>query len=101
MILGIPPASETTSGRLATANKARMADAVMPCARSAYRSSVVIETRVLAPQPLRDRFVRIRWEVTLTELGCHSFEKRALLARSSGQRRASWLSYGGARSLPV
>ena len=38
VILGIPPASETTSGRLATANKARMADAVMPCARAAYRS---------------------------------------------------------------
>ena len=37
-MLGIPPASETTSGRLATANRARMAEAVMPCVRSAYRS---------------------------------------------------------------
>jgi hypothetical protein len=38
VMLGIPPASETTSGRLATAKSARIADAVMPCARSAYRS---------------------------------------------------------------
>ena len=36
-MLGIPPASETTSGRLATANRARIADAVMPWVRAAYR----------------------------------------------------------------
>jgi hypothetical protein len=30
VMLGIPPASETTSGRLATAKSARIADAVMP-----------------------------------------------------------------------
>ena len=34
-MLGIPPASETTSGRLATANSARMAEAVMPWVRAA------------------------------------------------------------------
>ena len=38
-MLGIPPASETTSGRLATANRARMAEAVIPCVRAAYRST--------------------------------------------------------------
>ena len=31
--LGMPPASETTSGRLATANSARISDAVMPAVR--------------------------------------------------------------------
>ncbi len=35
---GMPPASETTSGRLATANSARIADAVIPRVRAAYRS---------------------------------------------------------------
>ena len=34
---GIPPASETTSGRLATANSARISDAVIPAVRAAYR----------------------------------------------------------------
>ena len=34
---GMPPASETTSGRLATANSARMAEARMPAVRCAYR----------------------------------------------------------------
>jgi hypothetical protein len=34
-ILGIPPASETTSGRLATANRARISEAVMPSVRAA------------------------------------------------------------------
>ena len=38
-MFGIPPASETTSGRLATANRARMAEAVIPCVRAAYRST--------------------------------------------------------------
>ncbi len=38
-MLGIPPASETTSGRLATANSARMTEAVMPWVRAAYRST--------------------------------------------------------------
>ena len=33
--LGIPPASETTSGRLATANSARIWDADMPRVRAA------------------------------------------------------------------
>ena len=33
--LGMPPASETTSGRDATANSARISDAVMFWARSA------------------------------------------------------------------
>ena len=37
--LGIPPASETTSGRLATANSARISDAVMPAVRAANRSA--------------------------------------------------------------
>ena len=37
--LGMPPASETTSGRLATANSARISDAVMPAARAANRST--------------------------------------------------------------
>ena len=35
----MPPASETTSGRLATANSARISDAVMPAARAANRST--------------------------------------------------------------
>ncbi len=30
---GIPPARLTTSGRLATANSARISEAVMPCVR--------------------------------------------------------------------
>ena len=34
-MFGMPPASETTSGRLATAKSARMAEAVMPCVRAA------------------------------------------------------------------
>ena len=38
-MLGMPPASETTSGRLATANRARIAEAVMPWVRAAYRST--------------------------------------------------------------
>ena len=38
-MFGMPPASETTSGRLATANRARMAEAVMPWVRAAYRST--------------------------------------------------------------
>ena len=38
-MLGIPPASETTSGRLATANSARISEAVMPWVRAAYRST--------------------------------------------------------------
>jgi hypothetical protein len=32
---GMPPASDTTSGRAATANKARISDATMPRARTA------------------------------------------------------------------
>ena len=36
--LGMPPASETTSGRLATANSARISDAVIPAVRAANRS---------------------------------------------------------------
>ena len=39
LMLGIPPASETTSGRLATANSARISEAVMPWVRAAYRST--------------------------------------------------------------
>src|SRR3954452_19802637 len=35
----MPPASDTTSGRDATANRARTSDAVMPAARAAYRST--------------------------------------------------------------
>jgi hypothetical protein len=38
-MFGIPPASETTSGRLATENSARISDAVMPLVRAAYRST--------------------------------------------------------------
>ena len=38
-MLGMPPASETTSGRLATENSARMTEAVMPWVRAAYRST--------------------------------------------------------------
>ena len=34
---GMPPASDTTSGRLATANRARIAEARMPAVRCAYR----------------------------------------------------------------
>ncbi len=34
-MLGIPPASDTTSGRDATANRARISDAVMPAVRAA------------------------------------------------------------------
>src|SRR5882757_7191029 len=37
--LGMPPASETTSGRLATANSARIFEAVMPSVRRAKRSA--------------------------------------------------------------
>ena len=38
-MFGIPPASETTSGREATANRARISEAVMPAVRAAYRST--------------------------------------------------------------
>ena len=38
-MLGMPPARETTSGRLATAKRARMAEAVIPWVRAAYRST--------------------------------------------------------------
>ena len=38
-MFGMPPASETTSGRLATANNARISDAVIPFVRAAYRST--------------------------------------------------------------
>ncbi|GEL19405.1 hypothetical protein PA7_32420 [Pseudonocardia asaccharolytica DSM 44247 = NBRC 16224] len=34
----MPPASETTSGRLATANNALISDAAMPAVRAANRS---------------------------------------------------------------
>ena len=34
-MFGMPPARETTSGRLATANSARMAEAVIPWVRAA------------------------------------------------------------------
>ena len=34
-MLGIPPASETTSGREATANRALISEAVMPAVRAA------------------------------------------------------------------
>ena len=36
--LGMPPASDTTSGLLATANSARISDAVIPAVRAANRS---------------------------------------------------------------
>ena len=36
--LGMPPASDTTSGLLATANNARISDAVIPAVRAANRS---------------------------------------------------------------
>ena len=35
---GEPPASDTTSGRLATANSARISEVVIPRTRRAYRS---------------------------------------------------------------
>ena len=38
-MLGIPPASETTSGREATENRARISEAVIPAVRAAYRST--------------------------------------------------------------
>ena len=38
-MFGIPPASETTSGRLATENSARISEAVIPGVRAAYRSA--------------------------------------------------------------
>ena len=34
-MLGIPPASETTSGREATAKRARISEAVIPAVRAA------------------------------------------------------------------
>ena len=34
-MLGMPPASETTSGREATANSARISEAVIPAVRAA------------------------------------------------------------------
>ena len=34
-MFGMPPASETTSGREATANSARISEAVIPCVRAA------------------------------------------------------------------
>jgi hypothetical protein len=37
-MLGIPPASDTTSGLLATGNSARISDAVIPAVRAANRS---------------------------------------------------------------
>ena len=38
-MFGMPPASETTSGREATAKRARISEAVMPAVRAAYRST--------------------------------------------------------------
>ena len=38
-MLGMPPASETTSGRDATAKRARISEAVIPAVRAAYRST--------------------------------------------------------------
>ena len=38
-MFGIPPARETTSGRLATEKRARISEAVMPFVRAAYRST--------------------------------------------------------------
>ncbi len=38
-MFGIPPARDTTSGRLATANRARISDAFIPLVRAAYRST--------------------------------------------------------------
>jgi hypothetical protein len=38
-MFGMPPASETTSGREATENRARISEAVMPRVRTAYRST--------------------------------------------------------------
>ena len=35
-MFGIPPASDTTSGRFATANRARMAEARIPDVLAAY-----------------------------------------------------------------
>jgi hypothetical protein len=36
---GMPPASETTSGRLTTENSARISELFIPCVRAAYRSA--------------------------------------------------------------
>src|SRR3954471_21014534 len=36
---GMPPARETTSGRLTTENSARISDVFIPCVRAAYRSA--------------------------------------------------------------
>jgi hypothetical protein len=36
---GIPPASETTSGRLTTENSARISEVFIPWVRAAYRSA--------------------------------------------------------------
>ena len=38
-MLGMPPARETTSGRDATAKRARISEAVMPAVRAAYLST--------------------------------------------------------------
>ena len=38
----MPPASDTTSGRLATANSARISEAVIPAVRAANRSLGII-----------------------------------------------------------
>src|SRR3954465_3854249 len=36
---GMPPARETTSGRLTTENSARISEVFIPCVRAAYRSA--------------------------------------------------------------
>ena len=52
----MPPASDTTSGRLATANNARISDAVMPAVRAANRSTgaPVFDVDLGRPERLRD-----------------------------------------------
>ena len=51
----MPPASETTSGRLATAKSARTSEAVMPAARAAYRRRWGSRLRLPAVGRLADR----------------------------------------------
>ena len=43
-MFGIPPASETTSGRLATEKSARISEAVMPCGARGVPVDIAVET---------------------------------------------------------
>ncbi|GAA1249988.1 hypothetical protein GCM10009609_11750 [Pseudonocardia aurantiaca] len=47
----MPPANETTSGRLATANSARISEAVIPAVRAAKRSVGTTERAAAAAAP--------------------------------------------------